>query len=107
VGLAGLVQRCCDLARRMSTRLAGAPGVAILNDVVLNQVLVRFASGGGANITDAVIGRVQRDGVCWCGGTTWRGEAAMRISISGWQTDEEDVDRSAEAILDAHREAGR
>jgi glutamate/tyrosine decarboxylase-like PLP-dependent enzyme len=104
-GLSRLVQRCCDLARRMSERLAGGPGVTILNDVVLNQVLVRFGSAGGANITDAVIARVQRDGVCWCGGTTWRGEPAMRISISGWQTEEEDADRSAEAILRAHRDA--
>jgi hypothetical protein len=46
-----------------------------------------------------VIQGVQEDGTCWLGGTTFRGRAAMRISVSSWQTSEEDVDRSAQAIL--------
>ena len=103
-GVAGLVDRCCGLARRMAAALAAAPGVRILNDVVLNQVLVRFepTAGGDADaLTRAVIARVQRDGVCWLGGTRWRGFDAMRISVSNWSTTEADIDRSAAAILAA------
>jgi glutamate/tyrosine decarboxylase-like PLP-dependent enzyme len=115
-GLAGMIDHCCSLARRMSDALRGAPGVTILNDVVLNQVLVRFSppSGRTANAasapgaTDAaatddftrrVIAAVQADGTCWLGGTTWHGMAAMRISVSNWSTTEADIDLSAEAIL--------
>ena len=89
------------LAARIAERLAAEPGVAILNDVVLNQVLVRF--GDDDDATDAVIARVQDDGTCWLGGTRWQDVAAMRISVSGWQTTEADADRSAEAILEAWR----
>jgi glutamate/tyrosine decarboxylase-like PLP-dependent enzyme len=102
-GLGNLVERSCLLARRMADRLADEPGVEILNDVVLNQVLVRFSAGGDEAAADArtreVIAAVQRDGTCWLGGTTWHGVAAMRISVSDWRTTEEDIDRSAEAIL--------
>jgi hypothetical protein len=86
----------------MAGRLRGRPGVEVLNDVVLNQVLVRFGEA-----TAAVIARVQRDGTCWAGGTLWRGAPAMRISISGWRTTEADVDRSADAILSAVSESLR
>jgi hypothetical protein len=69
--------------------------------VVLNQVLVRFhaADGDHDGHTRAVVGRVQREGTCWLSGTTWRGKAAMRISVSNWSTDADDVDRSVAAIL--------
>ncbi len=108
-GLAELVERCCALARRMSERLATEPGVTILNDVVINQVLVRF---GNLDVTDgavpdteadartrAVIAAVQADGTCWAGGTAWHGMAAMRISVSNWGTTETDIDRAADAIV--------
>ena len=90
----------------MAAALGTGRRVAILNDVVLNQVLVRFEADGDdpdGNAGDArtrkVIAAVQRDGTCWLGGTTWAGRAAMRVSVSGWQTTEADIDRSAEAIL--------
>jgi glutamate/tyrosine decarboxylase-like PLP-dependent enzyme len=101
-GIAELVDRCCHLARRMAQRLAEDPVVTILNDVVLNQVLVRFSDSSGQNsgeFTAEVIRRVQEDGTCWLGGTTWHGMQAMRISVSNWSTAEEDIDKSADAIL--------
>jgi glutamate/tyrosine decarboxylase-like PLP-dependent enzyme len=105
-GVADLIDRCCDLARRMADRLAVGTGVEILNDVVLNQVLVRFCPPGAADdasaadaLTRDVIARVQADGTCWLGGTTWHGVAAMRVSVSSWRTTEADIDRSAAAIL--------
>jgi glutamate/tyrosine decarboxylase-like PLP-dependent enzyme len=100
-GIAELVDRCCAHARRFATALEGS-GAEILNDVVLNQVLVRFGDG---ERTRAVIERVQADGTCWLGGTEWEGEHAMRISVSNWRTTEDDVDRSVAAILAAAREA--
>jgi glutamate/tyrosine decarboxylase-like PLP-dependent enzyme len=95
-GIAGMVERSCDLARRMAGRLAGHPGVRILDEVVLNQVLVAV---GDAATTAAVIDRVQRDGTAWLGGTTFHGQPALRISVSGWSTREDDIDRTADAIL--------
>ncbi len=102
-GLADLVERCSRLAQRMADALAAAPQHArVLNEVVLNQVLVAFTPlpGRDADVyTRAVIARVQADGTCWVGGSTWRGRAVMRISISNWSTTTADVDRSAAAIL--------
>jgi glutamate/tyrosine decarboxylase-like PLP-dependent enzyme len=101
-GVRELVERCCSLAQRMAGRLCEEPGVELLNEVVLNQVLVRFFRRDGDDseaITRKVIQRVQEDGTCWLGGTRWRGRTAARISISNWCTVEADIDRSADAIL--------
>ncbi len=100
-GVADLVERCCTAATRFAEILGEEPGVEVLNDVVLNQVLVRF--GDDDDATDAVIAAVQADGTCWLGGTVWRGRRAMRISVSNWATTLSDVDRSAAAILAAAR----
>jgi glutamate/tyrosine decarboxylase-like PLP-dependent enzyme len=100
-GVRDLVERSCALARRMAGRLQSAPGGTVLNDVVLNQVLVRVENGTGANVTPAVMAAIQDEGVCWLGGTQWAGAPAMRISVSGWSTTEQDIDRSADSILRA------
>jgi glutamate/tyrosine decarboxylase-like PLP-dependent enzyme len=100
-GVADLVERCCGLAGRFAERLGAADGVEVLNQVVLNQVLVRFLAADGDHDarTRRVVERTQQDGTCWMSGTTWQGKAAMRISVSNWSTDEADVDRSVAAIL--------
>jgi glutamate/tyrosine decarboxylase-like PLP-dependent enzyme len=112
-GLAGMIEQCCANARLMADLLGSAPGVEILNDVVLNQVLVRFmpdgeGAGPGAaadELTRDVVARVQADGTCWLGGTTWHDLAAMRVSVSSWSTTAEDIEVSAEAILRCFAEA--
>ena len=91
-GLAALIDRCCDHAARFATLLREG-GAEVLNDVSLNQVLVAAAP-------EAIAG-VQSDGTCWLGGTVWRGQSALRISVSGYGTTDEDVSRSAAAILRA------
>jgi glutamate/tyrosine decarboxylase-like PLP-dependent enzyme len=111
-GLADMIDGCCRIARRMADGLRGAEGVTILNDVVLNQVLVRFSPpGGDAASTDEftrrVIAAVQKDGTCWLGGTTWQGMAAMRISVSNWSTTEADADLSVRAILRCARDVAQ
>jgi glutamate/tyrosine decarboxylase-like PLP-dependent enzyme len=93
-GVAGLVETSCRLARRFATGMAEA-GFEVLNDVVLNQVLVSF---GSAARTDQVIAAVQEDGTCWCGPTTWQGRRAMRVSVSGWSTTDDDIDKSIAAV---------
>jgi glutamate/tyrosine decarboxylase-like PLP-dependent enzyme len=94
-GLAEMVERHCRLATRFAEGLSRS-GYAVLNDVVLNQVLVSF---GDAALNRRVIAEIQKDGTCWCGGTEWQGNAAMRISVSCWATTEEDIDRSLAAII--------
>lgn len=103
-GVAEMIERGCTHAERFAVGLEAA-GFEVLNDVVLNQVLVSF---GDPDTTLAVIDGVQREGTCWAGGTTWQGRTAMRISVSGWATTEQDVDRSIEAIVEVARaEASR
>ncbi len=94
-GVAELVERCCTLARRFAAELDGTAGLRVLNDVVLNQVLVRHTDD---ERTDRLV--VQADGTCWLGGTTWHGQRAMRISVSNHSTTEDDVHRTAAVIRD-------
>src|SRR5688572_10461928 len=104
-GIQSMIRQSVRLARRMGARLTGSPGVHVVNDIVLNQVLVRFdgdSTRTADETTAGVISRVQRDGTCWVGGTTWFGEQLMRISVSNWSTSDEDIDRSAGAILDCY-----
>ncbi|MGA2164460.1 MAG: aspartate aminotransferase family protein, partial [Solirubrobacteraceae bacterium] len=91
-GVAELVERCCEHATLMASLLREG-GLEVLNDVVLNQVLVAG--------TPEHLARVQADGECWLGGTTWRGRHALRVSFSNWSTTEDDVRRTARAILNA------
>jgi aromatic-L-amino-acid decarboxylase len=105
-GVRDLVERCCAHARRLAERLAADPGVRILNEVCLNQVLIRFDHGRGAGddaFNAAVAERVRAEGTCWLGTTSWRGAVAIRVSICNWSTTTADIDRSAEAILAAAR----
>ncbi|MGV0746280.1 pyridoxal phosphate-dependent decarboxylase family protein [Mycolicibacterium sp. XJ870] len=104
VGVADLVERNCAQARRMARLLqSGVPGAEVLNDVVLNQVLVRLP--GGDEATRRAVAAIQADGTCWLGGTTWNGEYVLRVSFSNWATGDDDVDRSATAIAEAVRTA--
>ncbi len=92
----------CRQARRIGDALTQA-GLEILNDVVLNQVLV---SAGCEETTNRLITAIQTDGTCWCGPTTWNGRVAMRISVSGWNTTDEDADRGTDAILHCAQQIG-
>jgi glutamate/tyrosine decarboxylase-like PLP-dependent enzyme len=100
-GVADLIEGCCDHARAFTSLLGAQPGVEILNEVVLNQVLVRF--GDDDETTRRVVSRVQEDGTCWLGGTDWHGKAAMRISVSSFRTTNADVERSVAAILECFK----
>src|SRR5438034_1200757 len=94
-GVAELVERCCACARRFAAGLVDVPGAEVLNDVVLNQVLFRFESD---ERTDAVLRRVQDDGAVWMSGTIWNGRKAIRLSISNWQTGDDEIDLALESF---------
>jgi glutamate/tyrosine decarboxylase-like PLP-dependent enzyme len=100
-GVADLVDRTCSLARRFANRLVESGRVELMNEVVFNQVLVRWLSPDGSHdaLTDRVLASIQADGTAFFSGTTWGGMRLMRISVSDWATDEEDVDRAIEALL--------
>ena len=96
-GIQQIIRGNCAMARRMADRLRRDSRVAILNDVALNQVLARFHDDDER--TRDVIAKVQAEGTCWAGGAVWKGRQVMRISVSNWSTTEQDIDRSADAIL--------
>lgn len=94
-GLAELIEHSCRHAACFATGFRNA-GYRVLNDVVINQVLVSF---GDEETTSRVVAGIQEDGTCWCGGTSWQGRPAMRISVSSWATTDDDVERSLAAML--------
>jgi glutamate/tyrosine decarboxylase-like PLP-dependent enzyme len=94
-GIAELIERNCRHARKFADALRAA-GHQVLNEVALNQVLVSF---GSAEQTRSTIAAIQEEGACWCGGTVWKNQTAMRISVSNWSTTDNDIDESIEAIL--------
>ena len=105
-GIADLVERCCRHATSFATGLAAMPGVEVMNDVDLNQLVIHFRDPKGVDDdahTRAVTAKVIAGGVCYPSITTWRGVAAMRISVSNWSTDDDDVRASLAAIAEAHR----
>jgi glutamate/tyrosine decarboxylase-like PLP-dependent enzyme len=95
-GIADMVERNCAQATRLADAMEGVEGAEVLNDVVLNQVLLRF--DGDDERTARVIEELQRSGEAWLGGTTWHGLHAARVAFSNWSTTEEDVDRLAAAL---------
>ncbi|MGH3135257.1 MAG: pyridoxal phosphate-dependent decarboxylase family protein [Gaiellaceae bacterium] len=94
-GVAELIDRCCAHARRFAAELGELPGCEVLNDVVLNQVLLRFEDD---ETTDAVVAAVQQSGEAWLGGTVWDGRRAIRISVCNWRTSDDDVTRTVGAF---------
>jgi glutamate/tyrosine decarboxylase-like PLP-dependent enzyme len=99
-GLAALVTNACDAAAVIAERLRDN-GFTVLNDVVLNQVLVRLDDGP---TTEALVAAIQADGRIWCGPTMWDGATALRISVSSWKTDLADAELAAQAIIDCAHE---
>ena len=105
-GVAELVFGHCRMARQMAERLVAEPGVHVVNTVTINQLIVNFGAGDAAarrSATEAVIAKVQADGVCFVAGAAWRGDWVMRLSITSGATTEADIDASADAIISAWR----
>ena len=105
-GVRAIVERCCSLTRQFALEAARLPGARVLNEVVLNQVLVRFDVPGvddSPALHAAIAARVQAEGRCWLGTTTWRGQPALRVSICNWSTTEADIAIAMESLARALR----
>ena len=100
-GVGEMIQRCCDHAQRFASELTAHDDVEVLNDVVLNQVLVRFGDDDARTRAAAV--ELQRTGAAWFGDTVWRDKVALRISVSDQATTEDDVERAVREIVAAAR----
>jgi glutamate/tyrosine decarboxylase-like PLP-dependent enzyme len=104
-GVSGLVERCCRHARNLVIRIGGLPGAEVVWEPIINQGLVRFldpkpgaTEHTHSEWTDRVIAAIVRDGEAYFSGTTWRGRRAMRVSVSNWQTSNEDVERTVASV---------
>jgi glutamate/tyrosine decarboxylase-like PLP-dependent enzyme len=100
-GVREMVQRHCRCAQQLAAALRAERGVRVVNEVALNQLIVRF--GDDDALTSAVIARLQAENVCFAGGARWRGQWVMRLSIISADLNEDDMERLADAILRAWR----
>ena len=100
-GVDDMISRTWRLARLFADRLSASGLVEVVNDVVFNQVLIRWLAPDGDQdaFTDSLLARVQADGTAFFSGTTWNGKRHMRISVADWATDESDVERAVAALL--------
>lgn len=106
-GIAELVGRHCGYAKRMAERLGNEPGVRVVNELAINQLIVNFGTGDAEarkRATETVIEKVVASGACYVAGAAWRCDWVMRISITSAATTEADIDLGADAILAAWRD---
>jgi glutamate/tyrosine decarboxylase-like PLP-dependent enzyme len=94
-GVAELVEGLASRARAIADGVAEIEGAEVLNDVCYTQVCVAF---GNDERTRAVTARLISGGATWMSGSRWRGRDVLRISVSNWSTDEEDVRQSVNAL---------
>lgn len=94
-GIADMVDRFCRHAAALAEGARDIPGAEILNDVDFTQVCLAF---GSDERTREIGRRLMADGTVWMSGSHWHGRAVLRISVSNWSTDEDDVARSLEAL---------
>ena len=103
-GVAEMVERHCAVARTIAGRLAAEPGIAVLNEVVLNQVAVACGEGvEGDALTRAVLAEVQAEGTAYPSHGRWRGREIVRISVSSGPATLADGERTAAAVIAAWR----
>ncbi|WP_298362739.1 pyridoxal-dependent decarboxylase [uncultured Litoreibacter sp.] len=97
-GVAELVQGCSLHANHLAERLRKL-GWTVENDVVLNQVVATHPSLKG-KLAD-LSAEVRASGEAWFSTTNWKGQEAVRFSVSSWATTRSDIDRLVVAIDNA------
>lgn len=98
-GIEGMVRTHCTFARDLAATLSSADGIEVVNDVVLNQVALRF--GRDDDLTRAVIRQMQVDNACFVEGGNWHGQWVMRVSVISGPLIQKDMQRLTRAILSA------
>jgi glutamate/tyrosine decarboxylase-like PLP-dependent enzyme len=97
-GVADLVDRLAAHARAIADGIGGIDGAEVLNDVVFTQVSAAF---GDDERTRAVTAHLLSDGTAWMSGSRWRDREVLRVSVSNWSTDADDVAASLAAVAKA------
>jgi glutamate/tyrosine decarboxylase-like PLP-dependent enzyme len=97
-GVVDLVERLVRRARALADGIADIAGAEVVNDVDYTQVCVTFDDD---ETTRAVTARLIADGTVWMSGSRWHDRDVLRISVSNWSTNDEDVRRSIEAVRSA------
>ncbi len=96
-GVIALVDRLGGHARTLAAGIGDLPGAEVLNDVVFTQVSLAF---GDDERTNEVTRNLIDEGHIWMSGSHWAGRDILRISVSNWSTDDDDV---ADAIATVAR----
>ena len=106
-GVTALIDQCCASAQLIADRLAREPGIAILNEVALNQLIIRFdtdlPSEEGDALTRKTIEKIKADGMIFAGGAKWRGRDILRLSVTNFQTTSDQAQLAAESIIAAFK----
>ena len=106
-GIAAMVERNCAAARHVAEAVSEEQGIAVLNDVVLNQAIIRFgadlADAEGDALTTGTVLELQQRGQLFAGAARWRGLQVMRLSVCNYQTDIAQAEIDVVAIVDAYR----
>jgi glutamate/tyrosine decarboxylase-like PLP-dependent enzyme len=104
-GITSLVERSCQHAHSLVTRIGRLPGAEVIWEPVINQGLVRFLDpkpdatpADHDRRTEEVIAAILAAGEAFFGGTTWRGRRALRVSVCNWLTSDQDVERAVSSI---------
>jgi glutamate/tyrosine decarboxylase-like PLP-dependent enzyme len=104
-GIASLVDRCCQFAAQLTSRIGAVPHAKALNTPIINQGLVRFLNPSPTAtvedhdaFTDQIISAICAEGTAFFTGTTFQGRRTMRISVCNWQTSAEDIDAIVSAV---------
>ena len=101
LGRDGVIAQVRELVRRASQlagQLSALDGVEVLNAVDYTQVSLAF---GDDAVTRAVTERIIGDGRVWMSGSRWQDRDILRISVSNWSTDDDDVEVAVTAVRDA------
>ena len=106
-GVREMVERDCDCAAGLVKGLSQLANVEVLAWPIINQGVVAFLDPAGKasdEWNDRVIAGIAREGTAFFSGTTYQGRRAMRISVSNWQTSQEDVERTVAGVQRAIQE---
>ena len=97
--LATVVDRSCEIARHLATRIEREPALELLAPVALNIVCFRVRGADDRQQAE-IVADLQEAGIAAPSTTTIDGVRAIRAAIVNHRTDESDVDALIDAVLE-------